>query len=95
MRSNLDGLFNRAHYILSGEVDYAVQPHWKNRKSQAISDFTAEFRGENDSHILGLSGGKWHCNCHFFTQWGECVHIMTLQRLLGKMLPQVDSGKSI
>ncbi|MGA2367966.1 MAG: hypothetical protein ABSF74_05285 [Dehalococcoidia bacterium] len=83
MQSSLIGKIEKAKR-------YAEEP-----ERVAISDFTAEFRGENDSHILGLSGGKWHCNCHFFIQWGECVHIMTLQRLLGKMLPQVETGKSI
>jgi hypothetical protein len=61
---------------------YAEEP-----ERVTISSFSAEFRGENDSHVIDLSGGKWHCNCHFFSEWGECVHIMTLQRLLGRMLP--------
>jgi hypothetical protein len=61
---------------------YAEEP-----ERVTISSFSAEFRGENDSHIIDLNDGKWQCNCHFFAEWGECVHIMTLQRLLGKMLP--------
>lgn len=74
------------HSSLIGKIEkakrYAEEP-----ERVTISNFTAEFRGENDSHMLGLSDGKWHCNCHFFSQWGQCVHIMTLQRLLGRMLP--------
>jgi hypothetical protein len=70
---------------------YAEEP-----ERVSISNFSAVFRGENDSHILGLSDGKWHCNCHFFSEWGECVHIMTLQRLLGKMLPvQADTSQQV
>jgi len=61
---------------------YAEEP-----ERVTISAFSAEFRGENGSHIINLNDGKWHCNCHFFSEWGECVHIMTLQRLLGRMLP--------
>ena len=53
-----------------------------------FSDFTALFRGENGNHIISLKDGKWHCNCHFYSQWGECVHIMTLQRVMAKMLPE-------
>ena len=57
-----------------------------------IRNFSADFRGENDSHTLSLNDGKWSCNCHFFSQWGQCVHIMTLQRLLSRMLPaQADT----
>lgn len=75
MQSSLIGKIEKAKR-------YAEEP-----ERVSISNFTAVFRGENDSHTLGLSDGKWHCNCHFFAQWGECVHVMTLQRLLGKMLP--------
>jgi len=61
---------------------YAEEP-----ERVTIRNFSADFRGENDSHTLSLDDGKWSCNCHFFSQWGQCVHIMTLQRLLGRMLP--------
>ncbi len=79
MQSSLIGKIEKAKR-------YAQEP-----ERVTITNFSAEFRGENDSHILGLREGKWHCNCHFFSQWGECVHIMTLQRLLGKMIPSDDS----
>jgi hypothetical protein len=66
---------------------YAEEP-----ERVTILNFSADFRGENDSHTLSLNDGKWSCNCHFFSQWGQCVHIMTLQRLLGRMLPvQADT----
>jgi len=61
---------------------YAEEP-----ERVTIRNFSADFRGDNDSHTLSLEDGKWSCNCHFFSQWGQCVHIMTLQRLLGRMLP--------
>jgi hypothetical protein len=75
MQSSLIGKIEKAKR-------YAEEP-----ERVTISNFSAVFRGENDSHTLALAEGKWHCNCHFFSQWGECVHVMTLQRLLGKMLP--------
>ena len=82
MQSSLIGKIEKAKR-------YAEEP-----ERISISNFSAVFRGENDSHTLGLSDGKWHCNCHFFAQWGECVHVMTLQRLLGKMLPgQPDTSQ--
>ncbi len=68
---------------------YAEEP-----ERVTIHNFSADFRGENDSHQLSLSEGNWHCNCHFFSQWGQCVHIMTLQRLLDRMLPvQADASR--
>jgi hypothetical protein len=84
MQSSLIGKIEKAKR-------YAQEP-----ERVTISNFSAEFRGENDRHTLSLSDGKWHCNCHFFAQWGECVHIMTLQRLLGKMLPlQADTSQQV
>lgn len=79
MQSSLIGKIEKAKR-------YAEEP-----ERVAISSFSAEFRGENDSHVINLNDGKWQCNCHFFAEWGECVHIMTLQRLLGKMLPVPSS----
>jgi len=67
---------------------YAEEP-----ERVAISTFSAVFRGENDSHNITLEGGKWHCSCHFFADWGECVHVMTLQKLLGPMLPVPSSSQ--
>jgi hypothetical protein len=78
---------------LAGKIEkakrYAEEP-----ERVTIHNFSADFRGENDSHKMSLNDGKWFCNCHFFSQWGQCVHIMTLQRLLGRMLPvQADTSQ--
>ena len=62
---------------------YAEEP-----ERVTIFSFAAVFRGDNDDHVLDFTEGEWHCNCHSFSRMGECVHIMTLQRLLGKMLPE-------
>lgn len=82
MQSSLIGKIEKAKR-------YAEEP-----ERIAISNFAAVFRGENDSHTLRLTEGKWNCSCHFFLEWGECVHIMTLQRLLGKMLPEQAASSS-
>lgn len=74
------------HSSLIGKIEkakrYAEEPD-----RVAISNFSAAFRGENDSHYLEFAGGKWQCDCQSFGRIGECVHIMTMQRLLGKMIP--------
>ncbi len=76
MRSSLIGKIEKAKR-------YAEEPD-----RVTFSGFTAAFRGENDSHKLSYTNGKWHCTCYFFSQWGTCSHIMALQQMLGKMLPQ-------
>lgn len=62
MQSSLIGKIEKAKR-------YAEQP-----ERVTISGFSAEFRGENDSHSLGLRDGKWHCNCNFFRSGGNaCI----------------------
>ena len=50
-------------------------------------EFEVDFKGENSSHKVSYEDGKWHCNCHFFSQAKTCSHIMALQQLLNNMLP--------
>jgi len=76
MRSSLIGKIEKAKR-------YAQEP-----ERITLSGFTAVFRGENDNHKIGYSSGKWHCTCYFFSQWGTCSHVMALQQILDKMLPQ-------
>lgn len=53
-----------------------------------FSDFSVEFRGENDSYTTEYKDGKWHCSCRFFSSWGLCSHTMALEKILGNMLPE-------
>ena len=76
MRSSLIGKIEKAKR-------YAQEP-----ERITFSGLTAVFRGENDDHKLSYAGGKWHCTCHFFSQWETCSHTMALQQILGKMLPK-------
>jgi len=58
-----------------------------------FQDFTVKFRGEHDDYTVGYHAEKWHCSCHFFSQWGLCSHTMTLERVLAEMLPvQAKTG---
>ena len=53
-----------------------------------FSDLSVEFRGDNDNYTTGYRDGKWHCSCHFFSNWGLCSHTMALERILKDMLPK-------
>jgi hypothetical protein len=75
------------HSSLIGKIEKA------NRYARETDRFTfdrlsLEFRGDNDTHRLSLSDDGWHCNCHYFDSWQTCVHILTIQKLLGTMLPE-------
>ena len=76
MRSSLIGKIEKAKR-------YAQEPG-----RVTFSGLTAVFHGENDDHKLSYANGKWHCTCHFFSQWETCSHIMALQQILGNMLPK-------
>jgi hypothetical protein len=75
------------HSSLIGKIEKA------NRYARETDRFTfdrlaLEFRGDNDTHRLSLDDGAWQCNCHYFESWQTCVHILTIQKLFGNMLPE-------
>ena len=53
-----------------------------------FSELLVNFRGENDTYATGYRGGKWHCTCRFFSNWGVCSHTMALEKILDGMLPK-------
>ena len=72
---------------LIGKIEKAKR-YAEERDRITFSDFTVNFRGENDNHTLSFRDGHWHCSCHFFSGWGLCSHTMALQRILSGMLPK-------
>lgn len=61
---------------------YAQEP-----ERVTFNTFEVTFRGDNNTHTTSYHAGQWHCTCHFFESWGRCVHTMSLERMLEKMLP--------
>ena len=53
-----------------------------------FNEFRVKFRGENDSYDISYHDDKWHCTCHFFSNWETCSHTMALERILENMLPE-------
>ncbi len=53
-----------------------------------FSEFSVKFRGENDNYDISYHDAKWHCSCHFFSNWETCSHTMALERILDNMLPE-------
>lgn len=70
-----------------GKIEKANR-YARERDRVTISQFSATFRGEHDSYTVGLEKAKWHCSCHFFSQWGLCSHTMAMQKILADVLPQ-------
>jgi hypothetical protein len=79
----------------------AQLPHRQGREGESLcararSDDhrSLTFRGDNDTHHVALDAGQWRCTCHYFESWGSCVHLLTLQKVFGVMLPE-DAQVSI
>jgi len=72
---------------LIGKIEKAkLYAQEKNRVT--FSEFSARFRGENDTYDIGYHDDKWHCSCNFFSSWGTCSHTMALEKMFENMLPE-------
>jgi hypothetical protein len=76
MQSSLIGKIEKAKR-------YAAEP-----ERVKLSDFTADFHGENNTYKISYQADKWQCTCSFFAQRNFCSHTMALQRLFASMLPE-------
>ena len=74
---------------LIGKIDKAKR-YAQERDRIVFSQFRVSFRGEHDIYSLSYDDGQWHCSCDFFSHRGLCSHTMTLERILGEMLPQAS-----
>ena len=74
------------HSSMIGKIAKAKQYAQEPDRIQFVQ-FEATFRGENDTHTTSFEHGQWHCNCHFFEDWGTCCHTMAVERVLGVTIP--------
>ena len=72
---------------LIGKIEKA-QRYAQEKERVTFSELSAKFKGENDDYFISYKDGKWHCSCHFFSQWELCSHTMALEKILSNMLPE-------
>jgi hypothetical protein len=53
-----------------------------------FTEFSIQFRGDNNDYTTAYQQGKWSCTCSFFSLWGLCSHTMAMEKILGNMLPK-------
>ncbi|MBA2557217.1 MAG: hypothetical protein H0V12_07740 [Chloroflexi bacterium] len=75
------------HSSLIGKIEKANR-YARETDRISFDQLSVTFRGDNDTHRVTLDADHWHCNCHYFETWSSCVHILTLQKVLGQMLPE-------
>jgi len=71
---------------LIGKVEKAKR-YAQERHRMHVNTMQVEFKGENDTHTVGLDGDNWKCTCDFFAGWNSCAHTMALERVLDGMIP--------
>jgi len=74
------------HSSLIGKVEKANR-YARELDRITLDRFSVTFRGDNDTHHVSLDAGQWRCTCHYFESWDSCVHVLTLQKVMGVMLP--------
>jgi hypothetical protein len=74
------------HSSLIGKVEKANR-YARELDRVSIDQLSLTFRGDNDTHNITLLSGKWRCTCHYFESWGSCVHLLTIHKMLGVMVP--------
>ena len=72
---------------LIGKIEKAKR-YAQETERVTFSELSAKFKGENDDYTINYKDEKWHCSCHFFSNWGMCSHTMALERILANMLPK-------
>jgi len=53
----------------------------------AFTQFRVTLEGDNNTWTVSFDNGRWSCGCHYFSTHGLCQHSMTMERVLGSMLP--------
>jgi hypothetical protein len=81
------------HCSLIGKVEKANR-YARELDRVSFDRLALTFKGDNDTHRVSLDAGQWHCTCLYYESWGSCVHLLTIQKILGVMLPE-DAQVSI
>ena len=63
---------------------YAQEPHRLRFEKLEVT-----FQGNHHNYTVTYDQGQWHCGCGFFQKRGVCSHTMTLEKVLGVMLPEL------
>ena len=75
------------HSSVIGKIEKANR-YARETDRITFNEMTVIFRGDNDVHRVALDADHWDCTCHYFESWSSCVHLLTLQKIFGIMLPE-------
>jgi hypothetical protein len=73
-------------YGMIGKIEKAKR-YAEERDRFRFNAFDMTFHGDNNSHQVGFTHGKFRCDCEFFMTHERCGHTMALEILFKDMLP--------
>ncbi len=72
-------------YSMIGKIEKAKR-YAQERQRFQFNSMNVVVKGDNNSHQVTFAGGKWGCDCEFFSLHGRCVHTMALENILENMI---------
>ncbi len=72
-----------------GKIEKAKRYAAEANRRVVFQKFQIRIEGDNNTWIVSFDEGHWSCGCHYFATHGLCQHTMTMERVLGSMLPPV------
>jgi hypothetical protein len=70
------------------KIQKAMQYAEEREERIRFLSFTVQIQGDNSQHTVSFANARWACDCEYFRRHGDCSHTMTMERVLGKMLPE-------
>ena len=70
-----------------GKIEKAKRYAAEANRRVAFTQFSVTLEGDNNTWTVSFDAGHWSCGCHYFSTHGLCQHTMTMERVLGSMLP--------
>lgn len=75
------------HSGMIGKVEKAHR-YARERDRLRFTRLAVSIDGDNGAHEVRYDLGRWECGCDFFAHRGACAHTMTIELVLGGMLPE-------
>lgn len=72
-------------YGMIGKIEKA-KAYAEQRDRIQFESFRVKINGDNNAHIVTYEGGRWDCDCDFFSSRSVCGHTMAMERVLADMV---------
>jgi hypothetical protein len=70
-----------------GKIEKAKRYAAEAQRRVVFQQFRVSLEGDNNTYTVAFDTGRWSCGCRYFESHGLCSHTMTMERVLGGMLP--------